>query len=78
MNTAKLDKRRIGNCLFCRVKMLKKDFHYCDECDMCEMCEECAISHKKGHQLEKDYSIAIMENVICGINVKDKGNHTFF
>lgn len=78
MNTQTiLNKRRMGNCLFCRKKMLVKDFYYCEECPMGEMCKECAIEHKKAHDKEKDLSITIVENVIAGTFVEFSGNNTF-
>lgn len=67
-----------GCCIFCRIKMLKKNYHYCKECFLGEMCEKCAIEHKKGHLKEKDESITIIENIICGVHVKDSGNNTPF
>tara|TARA_R110002126_G_scaffold29268_1_gene96844 strand:- start:274 stop:528 length:255 start_codon:yes stop_codon:yes gene_type:complete len=74
-----LQKSFYGECLFCRKRTLKRQFHYCEEknCCMGEMCIECAKEHKKNHDIKKEPAIALVDS-ICNPTYKPikTGNST--
>ena len=77
--TINLQKSFYGKCLFCRKKMLKKDFHYSEEkdCMMGEMCIDCAKLHKRYCDQNKDARLQLVDS-ICNPSFKPvkHGNST--
>ena len=48
-------KLKMGRCMFCRTKTLRKDLCYCCkvDCPIFDICEGCMKIHKKGHIKEE-------------------------